>query len=79
MGLLERLSRSHMSKQIADPELLAKVLPDYAIGCKRVVPSNRWYPTLARPNVELVAGGLRGSHAALSRERDRRSRGKWTR
>ncbi len=58
MGLLERLSRSHMSKQIADPELLEKVTPDYSIGCKRVVPSNRWYPTLSRPNVELVAGGL---------------------
>ena len=23
-----------------------------------MVPSNRWYPTLARPNVELVSGGL---------------------
>jgi cation diffusion facilitator CzcD-associated flavoprotein CzcO len=59
MGLVERLSRAHIKKQISDPELLRKVSPNYTIGCKRIVPSNRWYPTLSRPNVELVTGGLR--------------------
>ena len=48
MGLLERVARSHMNKQISDPALLAKVTPDYAIGCKRIVPSNRWYRALPR-------------------------------
>jgi cation diffusion facilitator CzcD-associated flavoprotein CzcO len=59
MGLLARLARSHMRKQISDPALLAKVTPDYTIGCKRIVPSNRWYRALAADNVELVVGGLR--------------------
>jgi cation diffusion facilitator CzcD-associated flavoprotein CzcO len=59
MELLERLARSHMAKQISDPELLAKVTPDYTIGCKRIVPSNRWYRALAADNVQLVTGGLR--------------------
>ncbi len=54
MGLLEKLARSHMRKQIDDPELLAKVTPDYTIGCKRMLPSNRWYRALGAPNVELV-------------------------
>jgi len=58
MGLLEKLSRSHMAKQISDPELLAKVTPAYTLGCKRIVPSNRWYRALGKPNVELVTGGL---------------------
>lgn len=58
MRMLERLSRAHMRRQVADPELLAKVTPDYTIGCKRIVPSNHWYPALQRPNVELVTGGL---------------------
>ncbi len=30
------------------------VLPDYPIGCKRVLISSDWYPTLLRPNVALV-------------------------
>ncbi len=59
MGLLEKLARSHMRKQIPDPELLDRVTPDYTLGCKRILPSNRWYPALAEPNVELVTGGIK--------------------
>ena len=47
-----------MRSQISDPELLEKVTPDYTIGCKRILPSNRWYPALSQPNVELVTGGV---------------------
>ena len=43
-----------MRAQIADPELRAQVTPDYTIGCKRILPSNGWYPALGKPNVELV-------------------------
>jgi cation diffusion facilitator CzcD-associated flavoprotein CzcO len=32
----------------------AAVVPDYPIGCKRILISNDWYPTLMRPNVEVV-------------------------
>src|SRR5215468_8791342 len=39
---------------ITDPQLRRKCIPDYVMGCKRVLFSNDWYPTLARPNVELV-------------------------
>ncbi|MBA3809051.1 MAG: NAD(P)/FAD-dependent oxidoreductase [Solirubrobacterales bacterium] len=59
MKLLERLSRSHMRRQITDEQLRERVTPDYTLGCKRIIPSNSWYPTLTRPNVELVASGLR--------------------
>jgi cation diffusion facilitator CzcD-associated flavoprotein CzcO len=30
------------------------VVPDYPIGCKRILISNDWYPTLMRPNVHVV-------------------------
>jgi cation diffusion facilitator CzcD-associated flavoprotein CzcO len=30
------------------------VVPDYPIGCKRILISNDWYPTLLRPDVEVV-------------------------
>src|SRR5262249_28705579 len=46
--------RRQLRTQIADPELRAKCVPDYVMGCKRVVFSTDWYPALARPNVELV-------------------------
>ena len=41
-------------RAISDPELRAKCVPDYLMGCKRVLFSDDWYPTLTRPNVELV-------------------------
>jgi len=58
LGAVEALARRHMNRQVSDPALLAKVEPDYLFGCKRILPSNRWYPALEQPNVELVPGGL---------------------
>jgi cation diffusion facilitator CzcD-associated flavoprotein CzcO len=49
-----QLWRRQLRAQIADPELRAKCVPGYTMGCKRVVFSNDWYPALARPDVELV-------------------------
>jgi len=54
MRIVERLARRHIAAQVPDPELRTKVTPDYTIGCKRILPSNRWYPALGEPNVELV-------------------------
>ena len=48
------LWRRQLRTQIADPELRARCVPDYVMGCKRVVFSNDWYPALARPDVGLV-------------------------
>src|SRR3954470_14268346 len=58
MRIAERIAKRHMRKQISDPELLEKVTPDYTIGCKRILPSNRWYRALGKPNVELVTGAV---------------------
>jgi cation diffusion facilitator CzcD-associated flavoprotein CzcO len=59
MRLLERMARRHMKEQISDPELMRKVEPGYTIGCKRILPSNWWYPALGKPNVDLVTAGVR--------------------
>ncbi|POM27558.1 4-hydroxyacetophenone monooxygenase [Actinomadura rubteroloni] len=55
---MEKLARWHINRQIADPELRAKVTPDYTIGCKRVLLSNDYYPALARPNVDVETSGI---------------------
>jgi cation diffusion facilitator CzcD-associated flavoprotein CzcO len=59
MPLLERVAKRHIASAIDDPELRRKVTPDYTIGCKRILPSNKWYPALAADNVDLVTCGLR--------------------
>ena len=43
-----------MERQVVDPELRAKVTPDYTLGCKRMLFSNDWYGSLQLPHVELV-------------------------
>ncbi len=49
-----RMWRRQLEEQITDPELRRKCVPGYVMGCKRVLFSNDWYPTLVRSNVELV-------------------------
>lgn len=39
--------------------LLAATKPDYAMGCKRVLITSDWYPTLRRDNVDLVTEPIR--------------------
>jgi len=46
--------RRQLRTQIADPRLRERCVPDYVMGCKRVVFSDDWYPALTRPDVELV-------------------------
>lgn len=47
------LARSYLMRKVADPELRAKLTPDYPAGCKRPLMSREWYPTFALPNVTL--------------------------
>lgn len=46
-------ARKLIREQIADPQLQAKVTPDFTIGCKRVIISNTLYPAYCREHVEL--------------------------
>ena len=48
------LARSYLERKIADPELRARLTPDYPVGCKRPLMSRQWLPTLTRPDVRLV-------------------------
>ena len=53
-NMLRRLSKLHMRQQIKDHALRAALTPDFNPGCKRLLISNTWFPTLQRPNVSLV-------------------------
>ncbi len=66
-------SARFMRGALKDPALRARVWPDYTFGCKRVLFSSYFLPTLERANVELVtepitevsAEGLRSADGAL--------------
>ena len=47
------LARSYLMRKVADPELRAKLTPDYPAGCKRPLMSREWYPAFALPDVSL--------------------------
>jgi cyclohexanone monooxygenase len=48
------LARSYLARKIEDPDLQARLTPDYPVGCKRPLVSRQWFPTLTRPDVRLV-------------------------
>ena len=61
-GLLklgERLALRNLARSVRDENLRGRLVPDYNMGCKRVLPTNDWYPALQRDNVELVTSSLR--------------------
>src|SRR3954462_11856237 len=54
MRQLQRLAEWHLKHQVPDPALQARLRPRYRMGCKRILLSSNWYPTLQMPNVDLV-------------------------
>jgi cation diffusion facilitator CzcD-associated flavoprotein CzcO len=52
------LGRRQIAQAIADPRLREAVTPTDEIGCKRLMLTDEWYPTLAKPNVELVTDAI---------------------
>jgi cation diffusion facilitator CzcD-associated flavoprotein CzcO len=55
-AFLDRLAdecHRHRAAQVPDPELRAKLTPNYEVGCKRVLRSDDFYPALSKPGVTL--------------------------
>jgi cation diffusion facilitator CzcD-associated flavoprotein CzcO len=44
----------HLHNQVKDPILRAKLTPNHEFGCKRPLVLDDYYPTLQKPNVELI-------------------------
>ncbi|WP_244929188.1 NAD(P)/FAD-dependent oxidoreductase [Nocardioides sp. W7] len=60
LGALRLGWRAHLRRQVADPDLRRRLVPDYDLGCKRLLFSNDWYPALDRPHVEVVTDDVTG-------------------
>jgi cation diffusion facilitator CzcD-associated flavoprotein CzcO len=71
--LPERQSLAHLERSVPDPALRAKLTPHFQFGCKRILISDDYWSSFARPNVvletdpieEIVREGLRTKGGAL--------------
>ena len=67
---LQKLAEAFIRFQVKDADTARKLTPDYTLGCKRILISNKYYPTFNRDNVELVTEGIaeiRG-HSIVTRD-----------
>ena len=46
--------QANLDDNVLDPELKAKLTPNYSAGCKRLIVSDQFYPAICKPNAELV-------------------------
>lgn len=66
-AIWEVLLKRRIARTLRDPQKVAAAIPDFQLGCNRILLSRDWYRTLARPDVdvfregvaELRAGGVR--------------------
>ncbi len=56
--LLRKVGEAHLRRQVPDPDLRARLTPDYLPGCKRILVANDYLPALSKPNVEVITAGI---------------------
>jgi cation diffusion facilitator CzcD-associated flavoprotein CzcO len=56
--LYESAGRWQLRRQVADPELRAKLTPNYRIGCKRAILTDEYLPALTKPNVDVITDSI---------------------
>ncbi|MFI9533702.1 flavin-containing monooxygenase [Nocardia fusca] len=58
LPLVQLIARARLRHQVRDRALRRALTPDFTIGCKRILLTNDWLPTLARDDVDLVTAPL---------------------
>lgn len=53
-GLVSRLGKAHLHRQVKDPWLRRQLTPDFTPGCKRMLVSSDYYPALQKDNCKLI-------------------------
>ena len=56
--LYARTLSKNLEKYIDDPKLRQHMMPDYELGCRRVIPTNSYLPALSRKNVDVDISGI---------------------
>jgi cation diffusion facilitator CzcD-associated flavoprotein CzcO len=50
--------KRNLEKYIDDDKLRQHMMPDYELGCRRVIPTNSYLPALSRENVDVDISGI---------------------
>jgi cation diffusion facilitator CzcD-associated flavoprotein CzcO len=53
-GLIARLGKAHLHRQVKDPWLRRQLTPEFTPGCKRMLISSDYYPALQKDNCKLI-------------------------
>ncbi len=62
MLMNKHIATRHLERSVADPKLRAKLTPNYIVGCKRILISNDYFPSLTKPNVEVITEHIKEVH-----------------
>lgn len=62
--------KRNLKQNVPDPELRAKLTPDYQAACKRLIFASDFYPAISRDNAELVTDGIERIEAKGLRTKD---------
>jgi cation diffusion facilitator CzcD-associated flavoprotein CzcO len=65
-----RRALAHLRRQVRDPVLRSRLVPDYPVGARRVLFNDDYYPALGRRNVRLVTEPIEHIEAGGVRTRD---------
>lgn len=57
-NLITQWALKKLKDEVKDPAIRRKLVPNYKIGCKRILVSDDFYPTFNRPNVKLVTRNI---------------------
>jgi cyclohexanone monooxygenase len=58
LATMQNGCQQNLDENIHDPDLKARLTPDYSAGCKRLIVSDVFYPAISKPNAELVTEGI---------------------
>ena len=70
MAGMQMIARSHLRRQVHDPELRRRLTPRYRLGCKRILVSDDYYPALSQPGVEVITDAVAEvrTHSIVTRD-----------
>lgn len=56
--LLTKIALFKIKKEVDDPKVQEKLTPDYPLGCKRILVSDKYYRSFNKPHVDLVSENI---------------------
>jgi cation diffusion facilitator CzcD-associated flavoprotein CzcO len=57
-GVISKSCKRNLEENVSDPELRAKLTPNYQAACKRLVFCSEFYPAISRDNAHLITEGI---------------------